>query len=111
HAPACAHCGEKAQVVLGGSPAPGEKALYLLSAAALPAADSAQRYGALRLGAVESIPYPGRDVALASGDAYPARPACAPASVHGIDFTAKQEQRIVLCTALCSACSLTLMRA
>jgi len=108
--PARAHCGEKAQVVLGGLPAPGERALYLLSAAALTDADSAQRYGALRLGTVESIPYPGRGVALASGDAYPARPACAPASVHRIDFTARAEKRIVVATALPTQCPITLRR-
>ncbi len=108
--PARVHCGERARVVLGGLPGPGESALYLLSAKALSDERATRPYGALRLGTVESIPYPGRGIAVASGDTYPARPLCAPASVHSIDFTAKSERRIVVATALPAQCPITLRR-
>src|SRR5262249_31743886 len=85
--PARVRCGERARIVLGGAPAPGETALYLLSADAFDRTDPAHRYGALRLGTVESIPVPGRGVEIASGSTYPARPPCAPAATHAVEFT------------------------
>ena len=108
--PARVHCGERARVTLGGLAGPGEPALYMLSAAALSDRRATQRYGALRLGEVESIPYPGRGIALASGDTYPSRPVCAPASIHNIDFATRNERRVVVATALPAQCPITLRR-
>jgi len=108
--PARVHCGERSRVVLGGMPAPGETALYLLSAAAVADTGKTHRYGALRLGTVEYILYPGRGAAIASGDAYPARTVCAPPAAHAIDFTAASGRRIVVATALPAQCPVTLRR-
>jgi hypothetical protein len=108
--PARVHCGERAHVVLGGAPGPGDTALYMLRADATSGAGVTHRYGALRLGDVESIPVPGRGVEIASGSTYPARPLCAPASLHTIDFAAATTGALVIATALPAQCPITLRR-
>jgi len=108
--PARVHCGEHAHVMLGGAPGPGDAALYMLSADAVSADGATHRYGALRLGDVESMPVPGRGVEIASGSTYPARPSCAPASPHTIDFTAVTAGPLVIATALPAQCPITLRR-
>ena len=108
--PARLHCGERSRVTLGGLPGPGETALFLLPAAGLGSDRATQRYGALRLGAVESIPYPGRGIPLASGDDYPARPRCATSSVHGIDFSARPDRTVVIATSLPGHCPIRVRR-
>jgi len=108
--PARVRCGERARIVLGGAPAAGEAALYLLSVGAFHGADTASRYGALRLGTIESIPVPGRGVDIASGSTYPARPLCAPASTHTVEFTAATMGTLVVATALPGQCPITLKR-
>jgi hypothetical protein len=108
--PARVHCGERSSVVLGGLPGLGETALYALQLSGPAEERSAHRYGALRLGAVESILYPGRGIALANGNTYPARPACALATVHPIDFTTRSAGVIVVASAVPGQCPITLRR-
>jgi len=108
--PARIHCGERAHVVLGGAPGPGDEALYMLRADAVGDGSPTRRYGALRLGDVASIPVPGRGVEVASGSTYPARPLCAPASLHTIEFTAATAGALVIATALPAQCPITLRR-
>jgi len=108
--PARVHCGEHAHVILGGAPGPGDSALYMLRADAVSGNGATHRYGALRLGDVESIPVPGRGVEIASGDTYPARPLCAPVSRHTFDFTAASAGPLVIATALPAQCPITLRR-
>lgn len=110
--PARVHCGERARVVLGGQPGPDETALYLLPDSELARDSATRRYGAMRLGTVESILYPGKGIALASGIAYPARSECTRSAVgpHRIGFTVAHADTIVVATALPATCPIKMPR-
>ena len=97
-------------MTLGGLPGPGETALFLLPAAGLGSDRVTQPFGALRLGAVESIRYPGRGIPLASGNDYPARPRCTSSSLHAIDFSARDDRTVVIATSLPGHCPIRVRR-
>ena len=102
--PARLQCGERTRVVLGGTPGPGETALFLLPAEELDGDRGTLKFGALRLGAVGSILHPGQGIPLASGNNYPARAACASASIHGIDFAGPPAGTVVIASSLPAHC-------
>jgi hypothetical protein len=108
--PARLHCDGRSRVTLGGQPEPGEAALFMLPAREIDESTPARAIGALRVGAVGSVLRPGRSIAIASGDDYPARPTCMSTSTHDVDVVAEAARSIVTSSSLAAVCPVTVRR-
>lgn len=97
-------CGEASRVVIGGTPGPGDRAMFLLPREMLEPRAALREFGGFGLGRVASIQVPGAPIGLARGDVYPARVLCGPPATHELAFATANAGTLVVANGLPITC-------
>lgn len=103
-------CGDASRVVIGGTPAPGDRAYFLLQRDALEPRMALRDFGGFGFGRVDEVLVPRPALPLARGDDYPPRKGCGKAVRHDLAFETSRASTLVVASGLAVTCPMRVVR-
>lgn len=108
--PAQIRCGDASNVVIGGTPAPGGRAYFLLQRDALEPRMALRDFGGFGFGRVDEVLVPRPALPLARGEDYPSRTGCGAATRHDFAFETHRAATLVVANGLAITCPMRVVR-
>lgn len=108
--PAQLRCGDRSRVVIGGTPAAGDHAFFLVQRDALEPRAALRDFGGFGFGRVEDVLVDQPPIPLAHGEDYPSRKGCGPPVPQVFEFATKRAATLVVASGLAITCPMRVVR-
>ncbi|MEO8485046.1 MAG: glycosyltransferase family 39 protein [Betaproteobacteria bacterium] len=108
--PAQMRCGDASRVVIGGVPATGEHAFFLVQRSALVPRAALRDFGGFGFGSVAEVLVSQPSLPIARGEDYPSRKGCGTPSEHAFAFTTQREATLIVASGLAITCPVVATR-
>lgn len=107
--PAQLRCGDRSRVVIGGTPAAGDHAFFLVQRGALEPRAALRDFGGFGFGRVEDVLVEAPSIPLARGEDYPSRKGCDSPAPHAFEFTTQRAATLVVASGLPITCPMRVL--